>query len=93
MFFSRAEATAIETDATDEKQVISLFDQIGDGLKLAIYNAGNNTPGKILEMEADYFINSWQVCCFGGFLFGKEAIRRFIPKKGGTLIYLSLIHI
>ena len=74
-------------DATDEKQVISLFDQIGDGLKLAIYNAGNNTPGKILEMEADYFINSWQVCCFGGFLFGKEAIRRFIPKKGGTLIY------
>ena len=80
-------ATAIKTDATDEKQVISLFDQIGDGLKLAIYNAGNNTPGKILEMEADYFFNSWQVCCFGGFLFGKEAIRRFIPNKGGTLIY------
>jgi len=80
-------ATAVVTDTTDEQQVISLFDKAGDDLSVAIYNAGNNTPGKIIDMEADYFENSWRVCCFGGFLFGREAVRRMKPKGGGTLLF------
>ena len=44
------------------------------GSALAIYNTGNNTPGRIAEMSAEYFENSWRVCCFGGFLFGRAAI-------------------
>ena len=80
-------ATAVVTDTTDEQQVISLFDKAGDDVSVAIYNAGNNTPGKIIDMEADYFENSWRVCCFGGFLFGREAVRRMKPKGGGTLLF------
>ena len=80
-------ASAIKTDATDEKQVAKLFDEVGEGLKLAIYNPGNNTPGKIIDMETDYFVNSWKICCYGGFLFGREAIKRFLPNGGGTLLY------
>ena len=82
-------ATSYVTDATDETQVIELFDAAcGAGaLDIAIYNAGNNTPGRIIDMEVDYFESSWKVCCFGGFLFGREAIRRMQPKAAGTLLY------
>ena len=82
-------ATPVVADATDEVQVVSLFETAagaeGD-LTVAIYNAGNNTPGRIDEMEADYFERSWRVCCFGGFLFGREAVRR-MRDKGGTLLF------
>jgi NAD(P)-dependent dehydrogenase (short-subunit alcohol dehydrogenase family) len=37
-------------------------------------------------MDADYFEQAWRVGCFGGFLFGREAARRMLPK-GGTLLF------
>ncbi len=55
-------------------------------MALAIYNAGNNTPGPIHEMSAEYFENAWRICCYGGFLFGREAIRH-MRGKGGTLLF------
>jgi len=80
-------ATAVVADATSEADVARLFDVAGDDLDLAIYNAGNNTPGRIIDMDAGYFENSWRVCCFGGFLFGREAVRRFAPRGQGTLLF------
>ncbi|MBR0718076.1 SDR family NAD(P)-dependent oxidoreductase [Bradyrhizobium liaoningense] len=74
-------------DATREADIVDLFNAAGDDLDLAIYNAGNNTPGKIIDMEADYFEKAWRVACFGGFLFGREAVRRMVPKKRGTLLF------
>jgi len=82
-------ATAVVTDATDERGVVALFDRatsLGQ-LDLAIYNAGNNTPGKIVDMDAAYFERAWRVGCFGGFLFGREAVRRMLPNKRGTLLF------
>ncbi|HCD25944.1 MAG TPA: glucose 1-dehydrogenase, partial [Gammaproteobacteria bacterium] len=76
-------AEAVIADATVEADVVDLFDRAGDNLDLAIYNAGNNTPGKIFDMSADYFETSWRICCFGGFLFGREALRRMQPKGHG----------
>lgn len=80
-------AASFVADATSEADIVALFDQAGSDLELAIYNAGNNTPGKIIDMEADYFEQSWRVVCFGGFLFGREAIRRMVPKGAGTLLF------
>lgn len=80
-------AEAVVSDATSEADTTALFEAAGDDLTLAIYNAGNNTPGKIAEMEADYFEQSWRVCCFGGFLFGREAVRRMQPRGGGTVLF------
>jgi NAD(P)-dependent dehydrogenase (short-subunit alcohol dehydrogenase family) len=82
-------ATAVVADATREADVQALFDQVcaADGdLDVAVYNAGNNTPGGVLTMEAAYFEQAWRVCCFGGFLFGREAARRMLPR-GGTLLF------
>jgi NAD(P)-dependent dehydrogenase (short-subunit alcohol dehydrogenase family) len=82
-------ATAVVADATQEGQVQALFDQVyaAEGrLEVAVYNTGNNTPGTVTEMDASYFEHAWRVCCFGGFLFGREAARRMLPE-GGTLIF------
>lgn len=83
------DAVGVATDARDEDSVKSLFDQATDsGLELdvAIYNVGNNTPGRIADMEASYFEHSWRSCCYGGFLFSKEAINR-MGEAGGTLLF------
>ena len=82
-----AQAVPIVADATSESDIGKLFDTAGTDLDLAIYNAGNNAPGKIVEMDAAYFEQSWRVVCFGGFLFGREAIRRMLLKKAGTILF------
>lgn len=81
------QSAAVVCDATDENQVIELFDSAGDDIDLAIYNVGNNTPGRICDMEATYFENSWRVGCYGGFLFSREAVRRMLPNKRGTILF------
>jgi NAD(P)-dependent dehydrogenase (short-subunit alcohol dehydrogenase family) len=84
---SGGRATAVIADATVEADIVALFDRAGSDLDLAVYNAGNNTPGRIIDMAADYFEQSWRVVCFGGFLFGREAVRRMVPKGSGTLLF------
>jgi NAD(P)-dependent dehydrogenase (short-subunit alcohol dehydrogenase family) len=81
------QAVAVVADATKEGDIVALFDLAGSELELAIYNAGNNTPGRLVEMDAGYFERSWRVACFGGFLFGREAVRRMLPKKSGTILF------
>ncbi|MCH9673134.1 MAG: SDR family NAD(P)-dependent oxidoreductase [Gammaproteobacteria bacterium] len=80
------EVTAVVADATDESSVSGLFEHtasLGGNFDAAIYNAGNNRPGNIRDMDASYFEAAWRVGCFGGFLFGREAVRRMLPGPGG----------
>jgi NAD(P)-dependent dehydrogenase (short-subunit alcohol dehydrogenase family) len=84
---SGGEASSFVSDATKEADVAALFEHAGSDVDLAIYNAGNNTPGRVLEMEADYFEKSWRVACYGGFLFGREALRRMVPRKQGAILF------
>jgi len=56
-------ATAVVADATVEADIVALFDKAGADLELAVYNAGNNTPGKIIDMEAGYFEQSFAAWC------------------------------
>ncbi len=80
-------AEAVVADATREDEIVALFDRAAGDLDLAVYNVGNNTPGRIEDMEARYFEKSWRICCFGGFLFGREAVRRMKPHGRGTLLF------
>ena len=82
-------ATAVVADATNEQATTDLFKQaraVGK-IDLVVYNTGNNTPGRIEDMSAEYFENSWRVCCFGGFLYGREAVRHMKRDGGGTLLF------
>ena len=82
------EASLCVADATSEQDIERLFEEARSlgAISLAIYNAGNNFPGTIIDMDADYFESTWRVCCFGGFLFGREAVRS-MQASGGTLIF------
>ncbi len=84
------EATPVVCDGTVEADVIALFktaEDTGSGpIDLAVFNVGNNMPGLINEMEADYFEQAWRVVCFSGFLFGREAARSLLPE-GGTVLF------
>ena len=81
-------AKPIVVDTTDENQIKNMIKQVGSGLDFAIYNVGNNTPGKIIDMEPSYFKQSWETGCFGGFLFAKEVIKVFLKENThGTLLF------
>ncbi len=84
-------ATAVQTDTTSEDDVIRLFDlaeKEGAGdLDLVVYNAGNARMGDFQQMEAAFFEDTWRVGCFGGFLVGREAARRFSTRERGTILF------
>lgn len=85
---SGGRARAVVTDTTNEEEVRHLFavaEKEGP-ISLAIFNAGNNMPGSIENMEASYFEAAWRVGCYGGFLFMREAIRHLAPRGEGTLL-------
>jgi NAD(P)-dependent dehydrogenase (short-subunit alcohol dehydrogenase family) len=86
-------AEAIVADATDEADVIRLFDRAmspGEGkapADLIVFNAGNNAHMDFREVTAQQFENFWRVGCFAGFLAGREAARRLLPLGRGTVIF------
>ena len=80
-------ATSVSTDATDEDQVISLFNEVGENLSLAIFNPAFGYSGRIIDMDSEYFERSWKVSCYGGFLFGREALKRMVPRGEGTILF------
>ena len=87
-------AIPIVVDATDENQIKNMINEIGPGLDFAVYNVGNSRPGKIVEMDANYFRESWESGCFGGFLLLKKLLKHFYWKKQlAPLFLLVLVHL
>ena len=83
-------ATPVVTDTTLTPEVVSLFDAVESAAgspELVVYNAGNNRFRPLLEMDDEFFEGLWRLCCFGGFVAGREAARRMILHGGGTLIF------
>ena len=81
-------ATPHVADATQPGDVVQLFEaaeSVGP-VAIAVYNAGNNRMRPLLEMDDAFFEETWRLCCFGGFLVGREAARRMLPA-GGTLVF------
>jgi NAD(P)-dependent dehydrogenase (short-subunit alcohol dehydrogenase family) len=83
-------ASFVVADATTSEGVGRYFDaaeQAGGVPELVVYNVGNNRFSPLVEMSDAFFEDLWRVCCFGGFLAGREAARRMLPAGGGTLIF------
>jgi NAD(P)-dependent dehydrogenase (short-subunit alcohol dehydrogenase family) len=81
-------ATPVVADATRPDDVGALFDAaeaIEGPPAIAVHNAGNNRFMPLLEMDDAFFEDLWRLCCFGGFLFGREAARRMLPAGGSVL--------
>jgi len=76
-------------DLREEAQVIELFDRVEKRgpVEVAIFNAGANFRASILETPAEMFEKVWRLGCYAGFLFGREAARRMMPRAKGTILF------
>jgi NAD(P)-dependent dehydrogenase (short-subunit alcohol dehydrogenase family) len=76
-------------DLREESQVIELFDRVEKRgpIEVAIFNAGANFRSSILDTPAEMFEKVWRLGCYAGFLFGREAARRMLPRAKGTILF------
>jgi NAD(P)-dependent dehydrogenase (short-subunit alcohol dehydrogenase family) len=82
-------ASAVPMDATAPADVVRIFDaaeRLGP-LELVAYNAGNAHTSALLDLDDAAFEAVWRLACFGGFLAGREAARRMLPRGSGTILF------
>lgn len=83
-------ARAFGSDARKEDEMIALIDtierEVGE-IEVAVYNIGANVNFPIRETTARVFFKVWEMACFGGFLMGREAAKRMVPRGGGTILF------
>lgn len=84
------QAHAFGVDARDEDEVIGLFDDVERRIgpvEVAVHNIGANVMIPIRETTTRKYFKIWQMACFSGFLVGREAARRMVPRGRGTIFF------
>jgi len=78
-----------KADLREEAQVVELFERVEKRgpVEVAVFNAGANFRASILDTPADMFEKLWRLGCYAGFLFGREAARRMLPRGKGTILF------
>lgn len=83
-------AVAIGVDARDEDETIALFDEVERDIgpiEVCVFNIGGNVRFPIRETTTRVFRKVWEMCCFAGFLAGREAARVMVPRGKGTILF------
>lgn len=82
------------TDATDEQQVLALFDLAmaatdqREPAEVVVFNSASlNRPMDFRQLAASDFEEIWRQNCYAGFLAGREAARRLVPLGRGTVLF------
>jgi NAD(P)-dependent dehydrogenase (short-subunit alcohol dehydrogenase family) len=84
----RAEAFGV--DARNEDEVVGLFDDVERRLgpvEVVVHNIGANVRIPIRETSTRKYFKIWHMACFSGFLVGREAARRMVPRGRGTILF------
>jgi NAD(P)-dependent dehydrogenase (short-subunit alcohol dehydrogenase family) len=82
-------ASALPGDVGREADVLAIADEVtGLGpLEVAVFNAATAVRAPSLEISAADFGSTLRTSTLGGFLFGREAVRRLLPHGRGTLLF------
>ena len=83
-------AVSYQLDARHEEEVIALFKTIErevGRLEVVVFNVGGNVRFPLLEMTAQKYFKTWEMCALAGFLVGREAARALLPKGRGTILF------
>ncbi len=83
-------ARAFGVDASNEEAVTGLFDEAESTLgpvEVAVFNAAGFTMGPVVDTTTEAFTDMWRASALGGFLVGREAARRMVPRSEGTIIF------
>lgn len=76
-------------DARQEDSVIPFLDAAEAEAPLAacIFNVGGNVQFPLLDTTERVFRKVWEMACYGGFLTGREAARRMLPRGAGSIFF------
>ena len=84
------DAHGFAADARKEEDVAALVERIENEvgpIEVMVFNVGANVPSSILDQDARKYFKIWEMACFAGFLCGREAARRMVPRGRGTIIF------
>ena len=84
------QAVPFGVDAREEDDTIGLFEEIERDIgpiEVCVFNIGGNVRFPIRETTARVFRKVWEMCCFAGFLAGREAARFMVPRGRGTILF------
>lgn len=81
-----ANSKPVAGDLTQEADVARIFDAAGP-LDVVAFVAAARVQGPFAELKAADFESVWRQSAFSGFLVGREAARRMLPRKQGTVIF------
>ncbi|MEN6541837.1 SDR family oxidoreductase [Parvibaculum sp.] len=56
-------------------------------LEVVIFNVGANVNFPILDTTERVFRKVWEMACYSGFLVGREAARRMLPRGQGSIFF------
>jgi len=56
-------------------------------LEACIFNVGANVNFPVLETTERVFRKVWEMACYGGFLTGREAAARMVPRGRGSIFF------
>jgi NAD(P)-dependent dehydrogenase (short-subunit alcohol dehydrogenase family) len=76
-------------DARQEDSVTEFLDAAEAEAPLAacVFNVGANVQFPLLETTERVFRKVWEMACYGGFLTGREAARRMVPRGAGSILF------
>ena len=83
-------AEAFVANLADEFEIDKIFkriDAMDHALSFVAFNAGNAFKEETLNMSSSFFEQAWRICCFSGFIAGREAASRLSGLGEGTLIF------
>ena len=80
----------VGADARNEAEMVALFDRVEveiGPVEVVVFNIGANSPMSILDETERRYRKIWELCALGGFLSGREAARRMVPRGRGTILF------
>lgn len=80
----------IAADGAKPDAVAAAFDEAERAhgpVDVALYNAAYRVKGPIAELDPVEVARVLEVTAFGAFLVGREAARRMLPRKTGTIMF------
>jgi NAD(P)-dependent dehydrogenase (short-subunit alcohol dehydrogenase family) len=83
-------ARAFAFDAADEAAMARFFADAEAAFgpaEIAIYNVGGRIKTPFVDLDAAAFERAWRSLCLGGMLMAREAARRMVPRKAGSIFF------
>jgi NAD(P)-dependent dehydrogenase (short-subunit alcohol dehydrogenase family) len=82
-------AHAFAGDVSREADVLAAAERVSElgPLEVAVFNAAGAVRAPSLELSGTDFEEALRTSAVGGFVFGREAVRRLLPHGRGTLLF------